>query len=367
MNEEQATLLLSEAEQMLRQDQPGQAFESLESQRPEDLHALQRPQWYWLVGWALTALGRPSEAMPILEEGLRLAEDARMRAAPAQREQFAQLAERLRYFLGSAYSAANQTRVALEQHLLGLAAIQQGIITDPELKLLIYKGAGNEYLALGQYQQAIAFYQQALKQTDTVENPRQHGLAYWGLGLAYQRMGDLFRAGASYREALYTLDQVGTLLLVTQVRLLLGQVLVGLKQFEAADSQFHLSLEAAQRLGDTRLLAQALGNLGSLSLAQGDPDQAIQAATEAARLAEQGEDRRSLGQLQLTIAAAYGAIHDPHQAEEAFKRAIAVAEQTSDVELIGQAHARYAEFLAEQERFQDAFEHMRVARVASAY
>lgn len=367
MRDEEATIFLSEAERLIRQNQPNEAYEYLYRGWAEELPAMRRPQWHWLAGWALELLSRPSEAIHLLEEGLRLTEGLQKETDPTQHGQLTQMAERIRYFLGNAYSETNQITLAVELRRQGITAIQEGIVTNPELKLLIFKGAANDYLVLGHYQQAIAYYQQAIAAgSDTAESPRQQGLAYWGLGLAYQRMGDVFRAKTSYQQALHILDQAGMLLLVTQVRLLLGQVLVELQDYESAEYQLRRSLEAAQQLGNTRTIALAMGNSASLWLARGEPGQAIRVATEALQLAEQSKDYRSTGQLHLTLAEAYEATHEQNQAEEALRNAIEVAENIADYELLGQARTRYAEFLAEQQRFQDAYEQLSLARSVNA-
>src|SRR5579859_331691 len=364
--EEAALLTMSKAEALIRQDRPREALEQLGTGDgpPEDVPVGQRPIWYWLAGWASTLEGRSAEAIRLLERGLRLAEHLHIQAPLDQQPSLAEVAERLRCFLGVAYCARGQTELALGYHRRGLTAIEENIVTDPELKLLIYKGLATEDLALGNYQDAISFYQQSAKQADDLDNARQQGLTYWGLGVAYQESGDLGRAKENYQQALTAFGILGNLQLVAQVRALFGQLLTRLAHYEEAEQHLRKSLEGAERLGDSRIAGIAWGNLAALYLAKGEPEQAIQAATQGLQLAQPSEDHRSLGQLQLTLAAAYEARHDAAATEQALKEAIQAVEQTQDRDILGQAYERYGQFLAEQGRFQDAYAQMSQARAA---
>jgi len=362
--EEGAMLMLSKAEALIRQDQPRQALEELgeSDEPPQELPARHHPVWYWLAGWTSTLTGRHQDAIRLLERGLRLAESLRVQAPRDQQASLAQLVERLRCFLGVAYSANGQMEVALKYHRQGLAAIAEHTITDPELKLMIYKGLGNEYLTLSHYQEAINFYQEAIKQADNMDNERQRGLMYWGLGIAYQQSGDLFRAKTNYLRALDTLGVMENLRLVAQVRALLGEVLTKLGEYEKAESQLRKSLEGAERFNDLRAWGNALANLAALHLARGNPDEAIRTANEGLQRAGQSKDPQTTGQLHLTLAAAHTARHDNSAAEQELKQAIEILKPTQLLLLLDQAHEHYGRFLVEQGRFQEAYEQMRQAR-----
>ncbi|GEM_PF-794147 len=362
-DEAAAMLQLNRAEEFLRRDQPHEALEVLggSDEPPESFPPTQRPHWYRLAGWAAIALGKPTEAVGILEHGFHVAESLHLRAPRSQRAHFAESVEWLRCFLGIAYCANGQTDLALKYHLQGLEAIDKKIATNVYLKLMIYKGLGRDYLALGRYQESIKFYQFALKHAQDQADTRQHGLAAWGLGMAYGRYGDLLHAKESYLEALKMLGVHGNLQNLVQIRALVGQVLANLKKFEEAEHHLRYSLEGSRKVGNLHLAGIALGNLAALYIARNEPEQAVQVAQEALHLAEQSGDQRSAGELQYTLATAYAAMQNSEAAERAFQEAIRIAKYIPDRDMLNQALQRYAGFLAEHKRFQEAFALMQQA------
>jgi len=369
IDQEEARLLLGQVEACIRQDQAEEAWTLLSqnSDPPEDWPILLRPHWSWLAGWTLTLLGRPRDALSCLGRGLRLAECLRLRAPHTEHARLTRLVELLHCFLGIAHCAEGEPVLALQHYHHGLEVIKQGHMSDQELKLLIYKGIGNAYFAFAQYQAAISFYKKALQQAKDTNNQRQHGLAAWGLALTYQQQGDLALAKSSYQEALECLREHGNRHLLAQIRALLGLVLVNLEEYEEAQNQLRLSLWGARQLDDTRTCGLALAYFASLHSARGEPEQAIQAALEGLPLARQSEDHRNEWHLQFTLASAYAAQHDQMATEQALQEAIRIANRTSYADLLSQAHQGYAHFLAEQQRFQEAFEELALANSARGH
>lgn len=361
-------LALGKAEELIRQDQYDEALQALgqSEEPPADLPVRQEPIWYWLVGWALIMKGRPQDGVELLERGLRLAEWLHAHAQPAHRATQAELVERLRCYIGVAYCWQGKTRLALECHRQGLRTILAGLISDADLKLMIYKGLGNEMFTLGKYPESINYYKQAITQAQNSNNPRQQGLAYWGLAVTYQQQGDLLQAKMSYQGALQVLQAHGNLQLLAQIRALLGLLLVDLGEYEEAENQLRLSLWAARQQNDLRTCGMALAYFASLYNARGEPERAIQAAQEGLPLTQQSQDTRTEGHLLLALASAYAARRDYAAAEQSYRETIQVAEQVPDVEHLSQVRERYADFLAEQQRFQEAFAEIQLVVSARA-
>lgn len=359
-----ALLQLSKVKAFIYEDQPLKAWETLGgSDEPgEELPVLKQPIWYWLAGWAAGLVGKPAESLAFSERGLTLTDRLASISPPSQKALLAEMSERLRCTLGNAYCLNGQAELAWQQHRQGLSAIAANIVTDPELKLRIFKGLGNDALTLGRYQEAIGYYQEATRQSRRIDLPREHGLTWWGLGVAYQQSGDLFHAKVSYQRALQALGPLGNLQLIAQIRAVLGQVLVDLKEYEAAEDQLWKSLQGARRLGNTVTMGYVLANLAALSLTRGNIEQAIEYANEGLQMARKNGDKRAEGQLHLTLASAYKARHDLTSTERAFQKAINVMEQTQDGDILGQAYEHYGHFLADQKRFQDAYTLVQLAK-----
>lgn len=368
MREEAAILTLSEAEGLIRQNQLDEALLVLNAsanEPPQDLPLAERPRWYWLAGRALARKEWFQEAMPILEKGLNLADTLRAQAPANQKPNLAEMMERLRHDIGGCYYELSQTEMALEYHRRCLAAITDGVVSDLELKLLIYKSLGNDHMALGRHQDATAFYEEASKLANDMDDPRQQGLAYWGLALVQRSSGDLARARLNFQKALSIFEVLDNARLVSQLRSMFGEILINLKQYDEAEKNLRQSLGAAERSGDSHTRGLALMNFADMHLAKGDLEKSIKTAHDGLKVVKESGDRRTEGQLYLTLASAHEARKDAsaaEAAEKAYKDAIRILEKTQDRVLIGRAHENYGQFLANQGRFQEAYEHMHLAR-----
>ena len=364
--EEAALLALSAAEGFLRQDNPDAALEQLgSSEALEQLSTLQRPRWYWLAGWAWSQKLDYPEAINFLEKGLTLAEHLRALAPLSHQGHLIELAERLRCFLGSAYSALGQPELALEHHRRSLAALNGGMIDDPDLLLRIYLALGQDYLLLANDGGAISFYDQAIKQLADAEDVTSQGAIYWDRGLSERAAGDLARARTNLVKALLAFEMQESTRLAAQMYSLFGEVLINLERYDEAEAHLQQSLEAGQRTGDAIIRGSTLSTYASLHAARRDHAKAIQQAHEVLEVVRESKDQRTEGQVHITLANAHAALEDYGAAEQELGQAIAVFLKTGDVNLIGQAHARYGTFLADRGRFQEAYEHMEAAQSAS--
>jgi tetratricopeptide (TPR) repeat protein len=367
--QEEARQMLKDAEEWITKNQPDKALATLQvdaNEPPADLPLYEQPRWYRLAGWA-GVLGRKfSEAIGWLETGLRLVETLRAQAPASQKARLGEMAERLRELLGGCYYDMSQPATALRYHLDCLRAITDGTVTDLELKLLIYKALGNDYSMLGRHDEAIAFYLRACKLADDMNDPRQRGLAYWGLGQVYKSSGDLLRAEAAFREALNIFERQDDMHLAPRLHAMLGLVLIQLKEYKKAEQHLQLALRAAERANNAHVRGLALANLAILRLEQNHLDEAIKAAQEGLSTLRESNNDRLTGQIYQTLAEAYEAKGDVSAAEQAHKDGITTLAQTEDSEFIGRAHERYATFLAAQNRFEQAYEQMGLARLALA-
>jgi tetratricopeptide (TPR) repeat protein len=360
--DEEARETLRRAEVFLHQDRFQEALEQLGKDEPsKDLPIFTRLTWYALAGWALTMCGQAEEGSRILQRGIDLANHARSRVPQAQQKRLAEMGERLRCYLGITYCSQERTEQALLIQRQCKEAIEQGIVTDPELKLHIHKGLGNAALALGWYAEAIGCYQAAVKDAENLNTWRQLGLAYWGLGMAYRQSNDLLKARDAFQQALIIFERRDSQQLVASLRSLFGNLLTQLGDYPEAAHQLELSLELANRLGDGFAQANTLGNIASLHIARHEYARAIPIAQQGAQIAQGRGDRRTEGQLRLILASAHEGQQDRAAAEQELQEAIHILQQTEDNAFLGQAYEHYGAFLAAGGAYQQAYEHMRLA------
>ncbi|HEY7358347.1 MAG TPA: tetratricopeptide repeat protein, partial [Ktedonobacterales bacterium] len=356
--EQDARQMLVEAEAWLVKSQAARALAVLQVEAnapPAALPLIERPRWYWLAGWAGVWAHKYAETIPRMEQGLAVVEIAHAQAPASQKARLAEMAERIRNFLGVCYYDQGQPAKALKQHARCLAAVTNGTVTDPELKLLIYKSMGNDTSTLGRHAEAIDFFKRACKLAEDMNEPRQRGLAYWGLGLVYKSSSDLFRAEAAIREAVNIFERLDDVGLAARLHALLGRVLTLLNEFAKAEQHLRLALKAAEHVQSAHAREVALGNLALLYLAQAAFDEAITTARDGIQSAQQSHNQRGVGQMSQTLAEAYEARGDAAAAEQAYEEALATLMQTEDSEFIGRTHERYGQFLAAQGRFEQAY------------
>ncbi|HEY7123417.1 MAG TPA: helix-turn-helix transcriptional regulator [Ktedonobacterales bacterium] len=356
-------LLLDKAEAFLREDQAQEALTLLgESETPPTgLLLLQWLRWYRLVGWAAGLLGDQEKAIRLLERGLELSQQIHLRIPTAEQPQLKEMVGYLHCFLGNAYCSQDKIDQALDYYQRGLEAIRKDQVHDPELKALIYKGLGRSALALGNYQEASAYYQEALKQAEIVKDQRLLGMILWGLASSYQESDEPFRAKTACLKALNALEQHGNPKSLLQIRINLGQVLLQLDDYQGAEQYLLPGMQEAQTLGDMCMYGVTLVNMASLHRVRGELPQALALIDTARQLLQQHPSHRIEGQMYLTLASIYEAQHNHAAREQAFQDAIRILEEGKEYSSLGKAYESYAQLLSEQGRFQEAFEQMRLA------
>lgn len=349
-------LMLDEAVGLLRQHDPVAALEKLgATETVEALSVLQRPRWYLLQGWAWFLKGAPHRAITLLEQGMQLVERLRAQAPRAQHGELTELAEQLRCFLGLAYSGVGQIEVALVHHRRGLAAVQQGLIGTPELALRIALALAQDLLRLDQCLEASKVCEDTIKQADEAEGLVPQGVGFWQRGLAAHDCGDLPQALANMQKALVAFGVQENMRLAALLRVLFGQVLLSLSQYEAAEANLRHSLEEALRIGDATTQGLALCTFASLLAAKGEHDQAISLAHQGLAVVQASHDSHTEGHLHLALAIAYEARSADTEAEAELEQAISSFAQAGAGVSLEQAQMRKAQFLATRRRFEEAY------------
>lgn len=354
---------LAQAEHLIRQQRPAQALTLLQApdMPPANWPLRWHPRWYLLVGWALIQHGQPQEARVVLEQGLVAIKHLLRQSSPVRRTVLQGWQVWLRHFLGVSFLSNDQPVQALRYHQEGLKAIARGMVHDPELAMRIYQGLGDAYLTLGAYTEAIACFILAKQRGEDVCAPQARGLIEWSLGLAYKFQGDFPRARGAFSRAITIFEQLDAQPEVSQLRSLLGQVLIWSQRYDEAEAMLRQALGAAERTGDPSTRAIALRNLAALQLARGKADKSIRTIEDGLALLQETKNWQITGQLYLTLARAYTFQQNLAATEAALTAAIAALKHTQKYGLLVRAYERYSEFLADQGRFQEAYEQLLLA------
>jgi|GEM_PF-2372486 transcriptional regulator with XRE-family HTH domain len=282
----------------------------------------------------------------------------------ARRTDDAQQLIRIRLKLGDAYLQLGQLRDALDQYEQCYQALQRGTVRDPALVAGIYQSYGTACLRDGRHVQARSYFEQVLSLSHDVLDLRNAAASHWGLGICYHEDRDLAAAADHLEKSAAAYKLGNDTYHLAQVYSLLGNVLLKAGENDRARRYLQLGLELAVQHDDYDAAWTLCNNLASLLLAAGDLS-AARAMAERARdyCAHLAEERQhaAFGQTALTFAEIAAAQGDVAAADPAFRESLEHLRATDNREARGKAYFKYSEFLARQQRYEEAFSMAKLA------
>lgn len=283
--------------------------------------ALHYGQTLQALGIVERSLGKPKEALPHLEEAVRLLKDA---PAAARADALEALAL-TRQDLGEAKAA--------EEDLQQVIALRESL--PPEQLDKVALGQSRDHLALnllgqGRYPEAGEILEKSLAETPPGESlARARRLGYMARYLHI--LGNHARAAAACEEALKLAGDDPELQLTLGSQLALAELRLG--KIEEARRGMDETAERAMDLyrtpQDAFRAEPYLNNLGALDLSQGKNFEAANAFTECLRILEaaRGKDDASLIRPLNNLGCALQALGNYHGAGEQLRRAASLQAQ----------------------------------------
>jgi tetratricopeptide (TPR) repeat protein len=134
---------------------------------------------------------------------------------------------------------------------------------------------GNAYYSLGQYERAIAFYQQSLDIKKEIRDIQGESSSLGNLGSAYYSLGQYERAIAFNQKSLDITKEIGDIQGESISLNNLGNAYRSLGQYERAIAFHQQSLDIAKEIGDIQGESISLGNLGNAYYSLGQYERAI--------------------------------------------------------------------------------------------
>ena len=182
--------------------------------------------------------------------------------------------------LGNAYDSLGQYERAIAFYQQSLDIFKD--IGDIQGESNSLNGLGNAYYSLGQYERAIAFYQQSLDIKKEIRDIQGESSSLGNLGSAYYSLGQYERAIAFNQKSLDITKEIGDIQGESISLNNLGNAYRSLGQYERAIAFYQQSLDIFKDIGDIRGEANAWFNLG-LSLEKVDREQDALGAYRNAR------------------------------------------------------------------------------------
>ena len=226
---------------------------------------------------------------------------------------------------------------------------------------------GVAYSNLGQYQEAIALYEQYLAIAREIGDRRGEGNALGNLGIAYRNLGQYQEAIDLHEQALVISREIGDRRGEGSTLGNLGNAYADLGQYQEAIDLYQQQLVITREIGNRRGEGIALGNLGIAYLSLGQPEQALEQYQEALTIAQEIGNRSGEGLWLSNMGSLLSRQDQPELAIVFYKQSVNVREairddirglsqdqQQSFTDTIASSYRALADLLLQQNRILEA-------------
>jgi diguanylate cyclase (GGDEF)-like protein len=221
------------------------------------------------------------------------------------------------------------------------------------------RGVRGEFAAgLGDLKRAFASYQQ-------LQLPNHALTAQNAIAILYNRLGDTEQAVHYFEAALKAQTAVGLLRERAVTQHNMGRALENLQRWDDAQQAFQSVLGLSRELGFVRGEAYALRGLASVHNARGAPAEALSLLAQAERLQRRVPDVRLRGQIALQQGIALRQLQRPGESLAALKEAVAVFRDFEALSERASAHDELATTLANLGDWAGAYEQQAQAKAAA--
>jgi tetratricopeptide (TPR) repeat protein len=211
-----------------------------------------------------------------------------------------------------------------------------GHLCNPHLQATNLRHLGLAYRGLGQVEEAISRYDQALAITREANDRREEGAALGALGVAYRVQGWIDRAGDTLKQALAIAQEIHDKRNMHDWIGNLGDIHRARGQAAQAIPFYEQAIAITREIGYRRYEGVWLGNLAGAWGAMGEYDRAIERLQEALAIVRDVGDRRAEAKFLNSLGQAYYASGEYDRAEQSYQQALSIERETGNRR--GQGH-----------------------------
>ena len=224
--------------------------------------------------------------------------------------------------VGNAYRSLGEYDRAIAFYQQSLAIFRE--IGNRQVEAASFSGLGNAYKSLGEYELAIAFHQQHLEISREIGDRQGEAVSLGNLGNAYWSLGEYERAIAFHQQYLDIAKEIGDRQGEANSLGNLGNAYWSLGEYERAITFHQQYLDIAKEIGDRQGEANSLGNLGNAYQSLGEYERAIAFHQQNLDIAKEIGDRQG-------EANSLGNLGNAYQSLGEYERAIAFLQQNLDI------------------------------------
>ncbi|MGK7897720.1 MAG: tetratricopeptide repeat protein [Xenococcus sp. (in: cyanobacteria)] len=191
-------------------------------------------------------------------------------------------------------------------------------------------GLGNAYYFLGDYQQAINYYQRSLKIQKEISD--HYGIAgsLMGLGVAYDSLGEYQKAIDFLQRSLEIQQEIGDRNGEAKSLGNLGIAYDSLGEYQRAIEFHQQSLKIQQEIGDRNGEAASLDNLGVAYYSLGEYQKAIDFHQQSLGIKQEIGDRNGEGLSLMNLGVAYNSLREYQRAIYFYQQSLEIQQQIGD-------------------------------------
>jgi tetratricopeptide (TPR) repeat protein len=190
--------------------------------------------------------------------------------------------------------------------------------------------SGHMYNVLGDHQQALRYYEQALPLYRQVGDRDGEATTLNNMGAVYDDFGDKQQALRYYEQALPVHRQVGNRAIEATTLNNIGRVYSALGDKQQALAYYDQALPLRRQVGDRGGEATTLNNIGRVYDALGDKQQALVYYEQALPMYRQMGDKAGEATTLNNIGGVYSALGDKQQALACYEQALPLSRQVGD-------------------------------------
>jgi tetratricopeptide (TPR) repeat protein len=167
---------------------------------------------------------------------------------------------------------------------------------DMNLKIAAFHDLGSVYDALGEFDQALAYYRELLRFAWLLDDGAKAGVAHNKIGRALRALGEFDDALDSLQRSLVLFQGAHDLKGVASTLDDIGKIHWIRSDYADAMPRYMAALQLRRELGDKRSIALSLNHIGSLHLQRGEFREAMTYFREALDLRREVDDRQGVAE-----------------------------------------------------------------------